>query len=268
MAANTTDRLMRAADGRRGQDRGHRNRAFGNRYEANRRHPHLVRSRSALDDVPLPANGPENPSTRRVPRWPGRNTGIAPKRVHTGHLGGRYSTRNRNQPRRLRNRSRLNNRTQSLLASIPGKYPDPLPPDSSEKVTSHGETLQLLPSVGEVRPRRSVVNSAGVVAEPDQTRWIHKEFLTTDLLCLLLSSCAAVYCNVAAARYVSGTMADAGDVKTQFALLFLMTVLVAHSSARTTACICTANSPLRRRGTSGCQITTALFPCQRDCGMG
>lgn len=112
------------------------------------------------------------------------------------------------------------------MASIPGKYPDPLPPDSSEEVTSHGETLQLLPSVGEVPPTGGVWSTVRAWWRTDQTRWIHKEFLTTDLLCLLLSSCAAVYCNVAAARYVSGTMADAGDVKTQFALLFLLTVLV------------------------------------------
>jgi exopolysaccharide biosynthesis polyprenyl glycosylphosphotransferase len=61
----------------------------------------------------------------------------------------------------------------------------------------------------------------------DHTRWIHKEFLTTDLLCLLLSSFAAVYSRVVAGHYIYGSTPDAHDVKIQFALLLLMTVLVA-----------------------------------------
>lgn len=61
----------------------------------------------------------------------------------------------------------------------------------------------------------------------DQTRWIHKEFLTTDLLCLLVSSCVAVYSHVAADHWANGRLLDSGNVSIQFALLFLMTVLVA-----------------------------------------
>jgi len=61
----------------------------------------------------------------------------------------------------------------------------------------------------------------------DQTRWIHKEFLTTDLLCLLVSACAAVYTRVLAVHVAGIQLPEPGYVKTQLALLFLMTVLVA-----------------------------------------
>ncbi len=74
--------------------------------------------------------------------------------------------------------------------------------------------------------RENVWSSAKAWWRTDQTRWIHKEFLTTDLLCLVFSSFAAVYAHLVSARYVHLGTLDASAVKANLALLLLMAVLV------------------------------------------
>ena len=106
------------------------------------------------------------------------------------------------------------------MATVPGQVPDPLQPETSEA------SIHLV-SPGE--PTRAATGTWSNIKawwRTDQTRWIHKEFLSTDLLCLLVSSCAAVYVRMLAAR-LTDAVPERGDVKTNLALLFLMTVLVA-----------------------------------------
>jgi exopolysaccharide biosynthesis polyprenyl glycosylphosphotransferase len=111
------------------------------------------------------------------------------------------------------------------LAAIPGKYPDPL---SSETTTDGFDRPEgALSARSATNPPTGAWSTIKAWWRTDQTRWIHKEFLTTDLLCLLSSSSAAIYSHVATAHYLLGETVDAGELKTHFAIMLLMTVLVA-----------------------------------------
>ncbi len=111
------------------------------------------------------------------------------------------------------------------MATVPGQIPDPLQPDTTDN--GRADALHL------VDPGHSSSSGTGVWSNirawwrTDQTRWIHKEFLTTDLLCLVASSCAAVYSHVLAMRLADEHLLEPGYIKTQLAILFLETVVVA-----------------------------------------
>jgi exopolysaccharide biosynthesis polyprenyl glycosylphosphotransferase len=112
------------------------------------------------------------------------------------------------------------------LATSPGKIPDQIPTDHSADAVVQAESLHLVQAGAKNAASAGVWSNVKAWWRTDQTRWIHKEFLTTDVLCLLISSCGAVYCHVIAARYAYEKAFDASDIKLQFALLLLMTVLV------------------------------------------
>jgi exopolysaccharide biosynthesis polyprenyl glycosylphosphotransferase len=112
------------------------------------------------------------------------------------------------------------------LATIPGKIPDPLP-EQPREVVATSDALHLVRSGDHDSAMPGVWSTVKTWWRTDQTRWIHKEFLTTDLLCLLLSSFAAVYSHVASERFITGSVLDGAAVKIQFALLLLLTVVVA-----------------------------------------
>jgi exopolysaccharide biosynthesis polyprenyl glycosylphosphotransferase len=113
---------------------------------------------------------------------------------------------------------------QNPLATVPGKYPDPLSPDATTEEFNRHDALNAALTGASRSP--GVWSTVTTWWRTDQTRWIHKEFLTTDLLCLLLSACAAVYAHVLVAHYVLKAAVDAGDIKQHFALLLMMSVLV------------------------------------------
>jgi exopolysaccharide biosynthesis polyprenyl glycosylphosphotransferase len=112
------------------------------------------------------------------------------------------------------------------LATFPGQIPDPIPTETPVEPTGAPESLHLVEASPTNASSSRVWSNVKAWWRTDQTRWIHKEFLTTDLLCLAVSSCAAVYCAVFANRYAYGRVFDGAALKMQFALLLLLTVLV------------------------------------------
>lgn len=110
------------------------------------------------------------------------------------------------------------------MATIPGKYPDPLSPDEATKAFDRSEELlSALPSTN----HGGAWSTVKAWWRTDQTRWVNKEFLTTDLLCLLSAASAAIYSHGATARYLLRSPVEAGTLKAHFAILLLMSVLVA-----------------------------------------
>ena len=100
------------------------------------------------------------------------------------------------------------------MSTLPGNIPDPI------TSPTFGDSLSAKP-LG--LPEGSRENQVGKrFWRSDHTRWIHREFLTTDLLCLLISACAVMYAYIAVTHVSGRSLLQSDWVRTHLAILLLM----------------------------------------------